>query len=315
MTSIVAPASVRAGRNRRTIGTLPSIANAKIRTKISGPDIGGMNFTTGAVEAAVINVTVAVPGAVTGLVTVHDPCGIVAVHAIVTEPVNPPEAPTVAVTVPFVPRVTLAVEGALTLKSHAVPLSASVCGLFAALSVIESDPVRGLFTVEDGANVTFTVHEALTATVCPLQLSVSPKSLETAIAPAPKIRGALPVFLIVTACEVLVDPINCPLNASGVVAAVIVVAGVPVVPVPLMTTDCVPPSALSANESVAGPRAPAAPGVNATITVQEPAGGTDRPFAQVDPAPIAKSVAFVPAIAGAALSVNAALPVFSTVIV
>jgi hypothetical protein len=198
-TSIVAPASVSAGRNRRTMGTLPSNASAITTMKIVGPDTGGVNFAPGAVDAAVVIVSVAVPGAVTGVVTEHDPFVIVAVHVIATEPVNPPEAPTVTVAVPFVPRVTDVVDGTLTLKSQAVPLSASVCGLFAALSVTVRVPVLGLFTVDDGANVTFTVHDAFTAIDCPLQLSVSPKSFETATAPAPKTSGAFPEFLIVTA--------------------------------------------------------------------------------------------------------------------
>lgn len=162
-------------------------------------EIGGVSLLNGGRDAAVVRLTVAVPGAVTELgVTVHDPFGMLAVQLSATVPVKPPSAPTVTGTLPCIPRVTALVVAAVMLKSQPVPVSATVCGLLAALSVMVSVPERGLFVVADGVNVTLIEQVALTVTVELLHVSVSAKSFETPMAPAPNTRLAVPVFLIVT---------------------------------------------------------------------------------------------------------------------
>ena len=92
-------------------------------------EIGGIRVGagTGSSTDFVVTVAVAVPGAVTGLVTVHEPCGMVPEHASATEPANPPTDPTVTVKVAGFPRVAVTVAGAVTVKSSTVPLNASVC--------------------------------------------------------------------------------------------------------------------------------------------------------------------------------------------
>jgi hypothetical protein len=87
----------------------------------------------------------------------------------------------------------------------AVPLSATVWGLLAALSVIVSVRVRGLFAVEVGAMDTLMVQVALTATVWPSQLLVCVKSFDTLMAGEPKASAAEPLFVIVTVCAPLVQ--------------------------------------------------------------------------------------------------------------
>jgi hypothetical protein len=69
-------------------------------------------------------------------------------------------------------------------------------------------------------------------------------------------------------------------------------------PVPESETVCVVGDASSVIVKVAGPRAPAAAGVNVTLMTQLAAGATVDPFVQVVPVgAIAKSVALVPLIA------------------
>jgi hypothetical protein len=107
MNAHVAAAKLKRARERRVIGTPQSDASAVSRSiSVRGETGGiwfGMPFGRLAVEAAVVNVTVAVPGAVTGDVTEQLPCGMLPLHVIATEPVNPPRAPIVAVAVPGVP--------------------------------------------------------------------------------------------------------------------------------------------------------------------------------------------------------------------
>jgi len=97
-----------------------------------------------------------------------------------------------------VPTVADIVAGTVRLKSHAVPLKARVCGLFAALSASVSVPVRGSFTVELGAKVTAIVQVPFIATVTPLQVLVWVKSFEMLTAEAPNVKEALPLFVTVT---------------------------------------------------------------------------------------------------------------------
>ena len=69
-------------------------------------------------NAAVVNVIVAVPGAVTVAgETAQLPCKMVAEQDRATDPVKPPEPPTVMVAVPGVPFDTEAVAGMAMLKS------------------------------------------------------------------------------------------------------------------------------------------------------------------------------------------------------
>ena len=144
-------------------------------------------------------VIVPVPGAVIAAVGAEQlPCGIVPEQVSVTGPVKPPRAPIVTVTLPGVPGVIGTLEGAVTLKSQPVPLKATVCGLPVALSAMDRAAVRGSFTVELGAKLTVIVQVELTATVVPLHVFVWVKSLVMLIAEAPKIRGAVPIFVIVT---------------------------------------------------------------------------------------------------------------------
>ena len=90
-------------------------------------------------------------------------------------------------------------------------------------------------------------------------------------------------------------------------------------PTPDSETVCVVPlvpPALSVKVSVAGPRLPAAPGVNVRLTTQFAPGATFDPLVQVVPvAAIAKSPALVPEIVGAAEKVSATPPELVTVTV
>ena len=120
-----------------------------------------------------MNINVPVPGTVIGAVGATQlPCGIVPEQVSVTEPVKPPTAPRVTVMLASVPAVVEAVEGRVKLKSNPVPLKGTVCGVPAALSAIESVPVRGLFVVAVGAKLTLIVHVPLTVTVAPLHVLV-----------------------------------------------------------------------------------------------------------------------------------------------
>lgn len=154
------------------------------RNTIRRVDVGGVRGNShGARCDDVMNVNVAVPGAVTGAAGATQlPWGIVPEQVIVTGPVKPPRAPIVTVTLAAAPAVVEAVEGRLRLKSKPVPLKATVCGLPVALSAIERVPVRGLFEVAVGTKVTLIVQVAFTAIVAPLHVLVCAKSLETVIA-------------------------------------------------------------------------------------------------------------------------------------
>jgi len=72
---------------------------------------------------------------------------------------------------------------------------------------------------------------------------------------------------------------------------------------------------LSLKVSVAGPRVPRAVGVNVTLTTQVPFGAMGVPAKQVVVLANAKSVAFVPEIAGPGLNVSGVRPLFVTVTV
>jgi hypothetical protein len=86
-----------------------------------------------------------------------------------------------------------------------VPLRLTVCGLFAALSLIESVAVR--LPVAEGVNVTLTVQVLLSVTVAPVQVSaLLAKSLGFAppIVTVEIVRLAVPVLVTVSAWAALV---------------------------------------------------------------------------------------------------------------
>ena len=86
------------------------------------------------------------------------------------------------------------------------------------------------------------------------------------------------------------------------------------IPVPVSVAVCVVGDALSVTVSVAGPNDPVEAGVKVMLMMQFPPPTTFAPLVQVVPAATAKVAALAPVIAGAALNVNVAPPVFVTVI-
>jgi hypothetical protein len=111
----------------------------------------------------------------------------------------------------FCPEVTdMDVEPPLAAPSERlapVPVSAIICGLPGALSVIETDPI--LVPVAVGVKVTFKLQLFPTVTMAG-QLLVTAKSPE---ADAFEIAsGPVPLSVIITGWEALVEPTSCPLN-------------------------------------------------------------------------------------------------------
>ena len=141
--------------------------------------------------------------AFTGAGAVQLPCAIVVAQVSVTVAVNPPRPVTVTAMDPFVPRVTV-IGCALIVKSHAVPVSVTVCGLPAALSGIESVAERDPLEAAGGVNVTMIRQVPFGATLAPL-VHVVPLAIAKSDAFVPPMLGAavmfrfaLPVFLTVT---------------------------------------------------------------------------------------------------------------------
>ncbi len=109
------------------------------------------------------------------------------------------------------------------------PVSETLCGLFEALSVMVSAPVREPLAV--GVKVTLTVQLELAATLVP-QLLVCAKSplavmLET-------LAAAVPVFDTMTGCDALLLPSTCAEKVSVLVDTAMTGA----VPVPVSETLC-----------------------------------------------------------------------------
>ena len=151
-----------------------------------------------------------VPGAVTALEGAEQlPPGIEAEQVSVAPPVKPPTPVTVTAIVPEAPG--LRVTGnPLSVKSHAVPVKGTVCGLPAALSVMVNVAAWLPLAPAGGVNVMLMTHDAFAATVAPL-VQVVPDATAKSAAFAPEIEGAavmfrlaLPVFVTVTTCAVLV---------------------------------------------------------------------------------------------------------------
>jgi hypothetical protein len=170
------------------------------------------------------------------------------------------------------------------------PVSATLCGLAAASSVIETDAL--LAPGAAGEKVTLSVQVAFTAScagaagqsfVCAKSAEFVPSTPMLAI-----VSGAVPEFCRVVLCAALVVPTVWPAKVR--LAGVRVTAGA--VPVPLSAAVCGLPGALSVMETLAE-RLPAPPGVNVTETVHvaltaSVAGETGQSFA------CAKSPAFAP---------------------
>jgi hypothetical protein len=166
--------------------------------------------------------------------------------------------------------------------------------------------------------VTLIVHVAFAATDVLLHVFVCAKSPVTVIAAAPNVSAEPPVFLTVTVCAVLVVEKSWPVKVN--VLGVTLATGAATAAVPVIARD---PAgvALSVNVRVAVRGLGVVPeGVNVMAIVQVAFGCTTAPLVQVvpDPATIVKSVLGVPpvpVIAGAAVRLSAALPVFFTVTV
>jgi hypothetical protein len=166
--------------------------------------------------------------------------------------------------------VPVSVGGAVTWKSHPVPVSGIVCGLPPALSVIVNVPVRAPTCV--GAKVTLIVHCKPAANVAgPIGQALAPvlvaaKSPEAAIELI--VKGPVPVLVSFTGIAALVVVSICPPNGKLVGASPTPGAG----PVPLKFTlnTCVlacPPFVTTAVITSVADSAAATDGVNVTLTV------------------------------------------------
>jgi hypothetical protein len=151
-----------------------------------------------------------------------------------------------------------------------VPVSVTVCGLFAALSAIDSEALRA--PAADGVKVRLMVQFAPAASVAP-QVCVWEKSVGwVPVNEYPVIvSGELPVFVRVTVLAALAMFSVWLPKASEVGVRVALGAGA--VPVPVRAAVCGLPAALSTTDSEAE-RAPAAAGVNVTLIVQFAPGAT-----------------------------------------
>jgi hypothetical protein len=171
----------------------------------------------------------------------------------------------------------------------AVPVSEAVCGLPAALSAIEIEPV--LLPAAVGLKTTVIVHVALCATDVP-QVLVWLKSPEfVPVMPIEVILSeALPVLDKVMAWLALAVPTVCEANIR-LVGVKLTLGALEVVPVaiPVSEAVCGLPIALSVIETEAL-RLPVAIGLKTTVTVQVALCATDVPQVLVS----LKSPEFVP---------------------
>jgi len=155
------------------------------------------------------------------------------------------------------PNVKLVAEREM-IEAVPVPDRLMVCGLFRALSVIVTAPVRVPIAV--GVKVTVIVQFAPGATEAP-QVVVFAKSPVAVILVMSSVP--LPVFVSVTDCAALVVPTRTLPNLRLVVERPTTGAR----PVPVRLTDCGLPDALSVIV-IAPVRVPEAFGVNVTLMVQ-----------------------------------------------
>ena len=253
----------------RSNGTICHIRRGRVGVE------GGGIIRLGAVVVTVTRVETAAPFGVIGLVVgvqldKFSPAG--STHAIVTAELNPPIGVTVTVNVAGEPAFTGDGAGAVAVivKSGAfvpVPVSGTVCGLPAALSVMVKVPARAPSAV--GVNVTLILQFAPAASVAGLigqavaPVLVSAKSPEAAMVLI--VRGPVPVSVSVTICAVLVV-FSCWLPKARLVGASPTAgAGFAPVPVSEMFWGLVLSLSVSRNVAVS---APTTVGVNVTLTVQ-----------------------------------------------
>ena len=211
-----------------------------------------------------------------------------------------PSVPSVRVAVPVFDKVavcavlavpTLTLPNASELVSDARGAAAAVAvalrltlpGLPAALCVIESCPVRAPVVPAAGLKATETVQFAPAATLPPAA-QVPPATMKSAVllnVIADSASAAVPVLLTVTFCAALVAPMAVDANVS--VAGVMLATGAGVtVPEPVPLNAMVIGVSVVAWVRLSVPvRAPAAVGVNDTITLQVVPTGTAVP--QVPP--------------------------------
>ena len=182
--------------------------------------------------------------------------------------------------------VAVGVTGAIE-KSCPVPVSATVCGLPGALSLIVNVPVLGPLVV--GSKKTPIAQLEPGARLLPQALSV-PKSLGLVVT-LPISRAALPLFITVT----LFGSPDVPTYWLPKVAlcGVTDTAGAGMV-VPLNVINSGLSAALSVMPTVAV-RDPEPVGVKVMRILQVLFTLSDAPFVQDEPFPIAKSPAFAPA--------------------
>lgn len=158
-----------------------------------------------------------------------------------------------------------------------VPLRATVCGEFGALSLKLSVAVKVPAAV--GLKVNVTTQEAPTANVPLPTHDVAPWKSEplvpVIVGLLVKVRVAVPVFLIVTVCEADAAPtaVDGKVRLVGETVAAMVVGAAPV---PLMATVCGELGALSTKLS-APVSEPVVVGLKVTVTVQEALPARDEP--------------------------------------
>jgi len=148
-----------------------------------------------------------------------------------------------------------------------VPVSGTVCGLPAALSMMVKVPMRVPAAV--GVNVTLIVQFAFAASIAGVIGQAVVPVLVAAKSPDPAmemiVRGPVPVFVSVTVCAVLVVFSAWLPNVRLVGASITV--GVGVSPLPVSEKICGLVLSLSVSRNVAV-SAPDTVGLNVTLTVQ-----------------------------------------------
>ena len=157
------------------------------------------------------------------------------------------------------------VPDSVTAGATPVPASEMLCGLPDALSVTDSEALRAPVAV--GLNVMLIVQFAPAATLEPhvLVSAKSPLFAPVMAMPEPLIvNAAVPVFVRVTVCAVLVTLTNWFPKLRLVVPPKLTMGAVPV---PVRETVCGLPEALSAMETAAL-RLPVAVGLKVTLIVQ-----------------------------------------------
>jgi hypothetical protein len=249
-------------------GSNKSKNTARIRGTVCQIEIDGvLNGGDGTSEALLILVSVTCTGcavipsaAVIGVATVQ----VVPVGAVQVNPtlwLNPPSGVIVALNV--IGLFPICDDGAVTWKSHPVPVSGTVCGLPGTLSVTVNVPVRAPMAV--GANVMLMVQVAPAARVAGLtgQVLVWAKSPEATMELI--VNGPRPALVSFTGIAALVVVSIWPLK--GTLVGSNPMPGVAGVPVPVSGMVWGLPGTLSVTVNVPV-RAPTAVGANVILMVQ-----------------------------------------------